>query len=103
MLAASENLLRRTNDWAFSLSPWGYAAFMASGLAAGTGIGIVIGRLARGAPAVDLGLLTTVGVGWLAVLLVMRLIAPALQRGMRQHQQWRDERREQSKPESSVS
>lgn len=91
------------NQRLIGLSPWAYAASMASVMAVGTGIGMVIGRGATGDVTLDATLLAGVGGGWLATFLVMRLIAPAALQGMRQHQQWREERREQGTPESSAS
>ena len=91
------------NQRLMGLSPWAYATVMASFMAAGTGIGIIIGRAAAGGRILDVGLLAGVGAGWLGAFLVGRLIAPAAQASMRQHQQWRTERREQGKPESSAS
>ncbi len=95
--------MQRVNQRLMGLSPWAYAAAMASVMAVGTGVGMIIGRAATGDMMFDAALLAGVGGGWLAAFLVMWLIAPAAQASMRQHQQWREERREQGKPESSAS
>lgn len=89
-------LMRRANGWMMDLSPWGYAAVMATGLAVGSGTGIIMGRAAAGSVRpVDMWLLATIGGGWLVGLLLLRLMAPAVLQGMRQHGQWREERRQQ--------
>ena len=86
--------MQRMNQRLMGLSPWAYAAAMASVMAVGTGLGMIIGRAATGDMTLDAMLLAGVGGGWLAAFLVTRLIAPAALQGMRQHQQWREERRQ---------
>ena len=93
LLGKCRSRFRYVNEWILNRSPWGYAAVMASVLAAGSGIGIIIGRAVAGDRTPDMALLTFVGVGWLTAFLFMRLMAPAVLQGARLHQQWREERR----------
>lgn len=86
-----------------NLSPWGYAACTASFLAAGGALGIMIGGWAAGAQPAYTRMLATAGFCWLGVFFVMRLIAPAALKSMRQHDQWRDERHPQGTRESAES
>ena len=79
---------RQVNRWTLSLSPWRYSALMASGTASGMAAGAAFG----GADLAEWLLLGTTN--WLILLLVGRLVAPALLRTMRQQQQWREERRQ---------
>ncbi len=91
-VAAARTAFRRVNAWVMNLSPWGYAALIASGLQIGQGGGIVIGRWLGGA---DLWLTDDwCGIlpAWLVAFLFARLIAPAALRTMRLHEQWRRER-----------
>ncbi len=76
-----------------NLSPWSYAALIASGMTIAQVSGIMIGRRLGGG---DLSLASEwygVLAAWLVVFLVARLLAPAALQAMRLHQQWRDERR----------
>lgn len=76
---------RQVNSWALSLSPWRYSALMASGTAPGLTAGAALG----GADLTECLLLGTTN--WLTLLLLYRLVAPAVLRTTRQ-QQWREER-----------
>ena len=86
-----------------NLSPWGYAACMASCLAAGSALGTMIGGWGAGTQTAYTRMLATAGFCWLGVFFVMRLTAPAALKTMRQHQQWRDERHPQGTRESAGS
>ena len=57
-------LMRQVNVWITDLSPWSYAAFLASGLAAGGATGIMFGRWAGGANPFDTQVLAIASLSW---------------------------------------
>ena len=81
---------RQVNLWAMNLSPWRYAALMASGVTSG----MALGQWLAGTDHSLAERFLLVGSNWLIVLLVGRLVAPAVLQTMRQQQQWREERRQ---------
>ena len=93
LFGACGRLMRGISGRVMNLSPWGYAACMASGLAG----------WAAGAQPAYARMLATAGFCWLGAFFAMRLIAPAALKSMRQHHQWRDERRAHGMRESAGS
>ena len=86
------SVTERLTDWMVNASPWGCAALWATVLAPGVATGAAVGRWVAGAPVLDMQVLTTAAIAWLGFFLPGGLIAPAVQRSMRQHQQWRQRR-----------
>ena len=89
---------RRYNRWAMNLSPWRYAALMATGAPAGLALGH---WLAGADPLTERFLLF--GTSWLMCFLVGRLIAPAALQTLRQREQWRKERHQTEQDGKSVA
>ena len=97
------SVTERLTDWMVNVSPWGCAALWATVLAPGLATGAATGRWVAGAPVLDMQVLTIAAAAWLGLFLPGRLIAPAVQRSMRQHQQSRPQRRQSGGQESSGS
>ena len=85
--------MRSWNRRLLDLSPWAFAALWASVMAFGSMTGRVLSGWATG----DVRLLETLlvsGASGLLLLPVIRLIAPAALQALRQHESWREERRQ---------
>lgn len=100
-VSAARTAFRRVNAWATNLSPWGYAALIASGMLIGQAGGIMIGRWLGGADLWRADDWYGILAAWLVVFLFARLLAPATLQTMRLQQQWREERRRQRRREST--
>lgn len=81
---------RQVNLWAMNLPPGRYAALMASGWTSG----MVIVQWLGGADHSLAEWFLRIGVYWLALFLVWRVIAPAVLHTRRQQHKWCEERRE---------
>ena len=97
------SVTERLTDWLVNVSPWGHAALWATVLAPGLAAGAATGRWVAGAPVLDMQVLAIAAGAWLAFFLPGRLIAPAVQRSMRQNLQWQQQRRRSGGQGSSGS
>ena len=91
------------NAWVMTLSPWGHAALIASGMQTAQLTGFLVVDWLRGD---DLSLADKWGgllAAWLVVFLAARLLVPGTLQTMRRQQQWREERRRQRNMESHDS
>ena len=84
------------NRWILDPSPWAFAALWASVMASGSIVGRVLAGWATGDVRL-LDVLLTSGASGLLLFPVIRLIAPAALSAMRQHELWREERRQQQR------
>lgn len=81
---------RQANRWALHLSPWRYAALMASGVT----FGVIAGQWLADTDHSLAKRFLLAGSNWVIVFLGLRLVAPAMLATARLQQQWREERRQ---------
>ena len=79
-----------------NLSPWAFAALWATLMVSGGTLGRVLYGWAAGDVRLSEALLIG-GSTWILLLPVFRLLAPATLQAMRQHELWREERRQQQR------